>query len=374
MNPDRDIILTRYLYIQDEVKKALLVSILNKSDDSIFWAYELFYSGISKKDFFNLIWNIYYDFFAILNPSFESYLIKKQKETIKNNKKLISAIIQNFLIRPFNIDVFMNYNIYIHLNETHTKSLTIENCENSILNKDYKSISKYLLNINIQEHLNIFKSIIDIFIKLNYKLNKNRIILNYCKIITKSNSCVSIKKILLSKVLSLFTNIKKGKNFYVVVDPEEVVQYETIKVSDNIRNYNILKYSTICGINDSGMLNLFNNKRGNITFEELNILFNRDWLYYASFSPFWNRKINKYYGIINHETKSVSFKDDDYEELFRSKYDYEPDEQSLLIKTKIIPRFNKSKWNEFYTKYRTNNLIQIDTNILNKLDDKDIKF
>jgi hypothetical protein len=41
--PGSNLVLTRYLYIKDEVKLALLISILNKSDDAIFWAYELYY-------------------------------------------------------------------------------------------------------------------------------------------------------------------------------------------------------------------------------------------------------------------------------------------------------------------------------------------
>jgi hypothetical protein len=39
--PNSGLVFTRYLYIKDEVKIALLISILNKSDDAIFWAYEL---------------------------------------------------------------------------------------------------------------------------------------------------------------------------------------------------------------------------------------------------------------------------------------------------------------------------------------------
>ena len=73
-----DIIYTRYLYIKDEVRVALLVSILNKSDDAIFWGYELYYSGF-QIELFELIVKIYYDFFATLNPSFEQYLLQKKK-------------------------------------------------------------------------------------------------------------------------------------------------------------------------------------------------------------------------------------------------------------------------------------------------------
>ena len=74
-----DIVFTRYLYVKDEVYVSLLVSILNKSDDSIFWALELYYSGFIK-ELLNLLWKIYYDFFATLNPTFEKYLLKKYKE------------------------------------------------------------------------------------------------------------------------------------------------------------------------------------------------------------------------------------------------------------------------------------------------------
>ena len=48
-----DLVFTRYLYVKDEVRISLLVSILNKSDDAIFWAYELFYSGF-KTELLNL--------------------------------------------------------------------------------------------------------------------------------------------------------------------------------------------------------------------------------------------------------------------------------------------------------------------------------
>ena len=85
--PLSNIVLTRYLYLKDEVKLAFLVSLLNKSDDAIFWAYELYYSGF-KMEFFDYIWTIYYDFFATLNPSFEQYLNKMLKFDKENDKKI----------------------------------------------------------------------------------------------------------------------------------------------------------------------------------------------------------------------------------------------------------------------------------------------
>ena len=61
---------TRYLYEKDEVKISLIMSILNKKDDAIFWAYELYYSGF-QNELVDLFWSLYYDFYYTLNPSFE---------------------------------------------------------------------------------------------------------------------------------------------------------------------------------------------------------------------------------------------------------------------------------------------------------------
>ena len=103
--PGSTLVFTRYLYLKDEVKIALLLSILNKSDDAIFWAFELYYSGY-KNELFAFIWKIYYDFFATLNPSFATYLTKKlaSKEI---EDRVVSSIIQNLLIRSFNTDIFL---------------------------------------------------------------------------------------------------------------------------------------------------------------------------------------------------------------------------------------------------------------------------
>ena len=73
---DNQIQFTRYLYEKDEVKLSLLLCILNKKEEAIFWAYELYYSGF-KTELVNLFWTMYYDFYYTSNPSFEKYLLKK---------------------------------------------------------------------------------------------------------------------------------------------------------------------------------------------------------------------------------------------------------------------------------------------------------
>ena len=47
--------LTRYLYIKDEVKIALLLSILDKKEESIYWAYEIYYSNDESNEIFDIL-------------------------------------------------------------------------------------------------------------------------------------------------------------------------------------------------------------------------------------------------------------------------------------------------------------------------------
>jgi len=77
INESPKIIFTRYLYVKDEVMLTLIMSILGKHESSVFWAYELYYSGF-ENELFNLLWKIYFDFYYTLNPSFYDYFIKKQ--------------------------------------------------------------------------------------------------------------------------------------------------------------------------------------------------------------------------------------------------------------------------------------------------------
>ena len=77
------------------------------------------------------------------------------------------------------------------------------------------------------------------------------------------------------------------------------------------------------------------------------------WLYYASFSPIWMNRLIEYDAMIDHETKSVSFQDEDKEELFYSLYNYEPDEQSREIQEKSIGNCNIAQMSieDFIAKY-----------------------
>ena len=109
---DSKIIFSRYLYLKDEIKLTLLISILNKHESALFWAYELYFSGF-EEELFEHLWKIYYDFYYTLNPSFQDYFIKKYKlwqkpdTTPFEKNKIVSSIVNDLLIRPHNLDIFL---------------------------------------------------------------------------------------------------------------------------------------------------------------------------------------------------------------------------------------------------------------------------
>ena len=188
---------TRYLYEKDEVQLALMMSILNKKDDeAVFWAYELFYSGFTF-ELANLLWSIYYDFYASLNPAFEKYLQTKLKHYLDPKKleadKQIAMIINNFIIRPFSLDVFLmrmfvtNFsvdksymkNYFIHMDFKIAKKELLRLLEE----KEYILLAAFILEDILDDHIiNAVESILIYFISKGLTLDNKKII-NEFKII-----------------------------------------------------------------------------------------------------------------------------------------------------------------------------------------------
>lgn len=145
----------------------------------------------------------------------------------------------------------------------------------------------------------------------------------------------------------------KETKIWIFCNANESEKYKFHNINE--RNYNILKkvciYETV--------------KIWGSIFECLHIGMNQKelyeahidkWLYYASFSPLWELRINNYGGIIHHETKTVTFEEEEQEEEFYNAYYYEIDEQpkNILISLTHSSIIEQSTMNEFYKKYEPN--------------------
>ena len=384
--PGANLVFTRYLYIKDEVKTALLIAILNKSDDSIFWAYELYYSGF-KNELFAFIWQIYYDFFATLNPTFAVYLSTKlsNKENLFEDR-LISSIIQNLLIRSFNADMFLLRTIAeLFVSEEEPETSVSDAIETFLLNEDYRQLSSYILSNKerkLGEEIEIYK------IALNYfKLTNQQKLAKDFKHAVTNATYSSI--VLLANIMSLITQNKsliKKKNFYVRVDPEEVVQYETIEANNNLKPYRILPLACTQKIQNNwfNLFECFRNQTHNLKDKaKYNEWTNRsalekhsdNWLYHASFSPTWFARIKTCKGYVDYINQEVRFISEDCEEDFYSKYGYDPDEQSIIVKENTLKQTkSESTWQQFFATYQKTGLVDALNEELDALNEEPLKY
>jgi len=385
-----DLVFTQYLYIKEEVRIALLVSILNKSDDAIFWAYELYHSGF-KHELLNLIWKIYYDFFATLNPTYEAYLLKKHKELINDTTgtqvRNVSSIIQDLLFRPFNSDVFMLRNICekfeIDITYHHTAEIITHadearhNLTQWVANDDFRSIAQWVLNVNKTiSPSSIYSICLDIFEETKTKSPKLVKLEKEFASAIKLN--INTNVILLAKIIQLFSKkaeLKKGRSIYINVEPEDIIPYEPIIGSNEIKHYTILEKAYICGIDDLKHLGLFKLTRKKYNLQEE---YWYRWEYHASFSPLWSKRIRQFGGYPDYTTQKVIFKeepDDDAMQEFYSLYGLEPDEQKSQVQNKSIQQIEKiHDWKWFNEQYKKNGLFEVYEEELDEFDVDGLKY
>ena len=388
-------VFTRYLYEKEEVKYSLLFSLLNKKEDALFWAYELYYSGF-REELFHLLFTIYYDFYASLNPSFETYLhnkmhlilqnIEKQTNNESNNNESnetdiqVSIIIHNFMIRPHTTDVFfmrifakqLNFVLPSQQFELETELLQLLSIG------DYMTIARILFYDLKQPNLKqIFETIVNYFTEKKALPIKKTFVTQVQKRMTAYPTFA--RHMLFSKVMHLVCLEKKvqmGKNLYVHVEPEEIVLYETIhtdlkEVGNGCKRsvlpaYKILPLSTMYSIDEHSYLSLFQLKRENMNIRDAYL---DNWLFYASFSPMWRKRILDGGGAIDEINKLVKFSSDDLLEDFYEKYGYEPDEQKKEIQNKTIQEIRKERtWYDIYKQHKNRGVIDIEEMYFENID------
>ena len=169
--------------------------------------------------------------------------------------------------------------------------------------------------------------------------------------------------------------LKKGKSIYINVEPEDIILYETICGSKEIKHYKILEKATICGIDELKHLSLFKLKRSNYNLQEK---YWYNWEYHASFSPLWSQRITKYGGCIDYTKQKVVFKEEPDDELmqqFYGLYGLEPGEQLLSVQQKSIQKIEKKyDWKWFNNKYKRNGLFEIYEEELEEFDESGLIY
>ena len=338
---------TRYLYNLDEVILSGLECLLKHTniEECYFWFYEIYSSGYVD-EIWNLLWKIYYDFYAEKNGYFERKM-KQYYRGWKNNKsfKPIMNILRTLHTfhkktsgRVFMMRIFYSSTLRQILSGKNRQKLKNENRKFDILkyglleNKD-PIVGYYLKKLYSSENLEKLKDIIKEFNSENIVLNDN-----YDDILHQLYYH-SIKEL-----------DKKKKNISYNVSPDAV---EEIEQSD-ATCYNESKYENVNTVYKtlalrrkygiSSNIGCFKLDRDSV---DLNNEFWYHWEYYAYRCPLWKSRFDKYKIKVDDEKKEIVFEDEDEYEEFYELYQYEPDEQSKETQEKSTKVLKKRKLNDW---------------------------
>jgi len=385
------LILTRFLYIFDEVCISFITSLLKKHDleECYFWLSELYLSGYDKQCW-DLIWFVYYDFYYVLNPQFEEFIIKKHESSSNNPMLSLMTIVKNmhkmnsssqvFITRQYNAsdkqitqlfrgkkpswlnDISNKYHGLFRYIDKHMYHFAVSSLP------EIKSDENENINININNNClveNTQKTTIDdlfdnaliyfsrmdksLTIDLINDLKQNILTSHYtnyvhktwaklCLLIFNSDFHKSKKKMYISCLNGEYNKIMN-------IHQEPIL----LTSSNNKQIYKTLFYKRIYSITPlCSSFHLSRNSHCSMIKDNINDSYWYHWEYFAYLCPVWQERMNKFDITVDDENNKIIFKDDDECEQFYEEYGYEPDEQSRETQEKSILHMESSNWEKWY--------------------------
>jgi len=113
---------------------------------------------------------------------------------------------------------------------------------------------------------------------------------------------------------------------FVAIQESQIDRYKTKELTHDNWKY----LSIVCE------KSVFKIKMSKKTETKILDIFRDKWLFCASFSPIWKKRIHEYNGKIIGRTSDIIFDSDDDFDKFYDRYNYETDEQSLEIQKKCM--------------------------------------
>ena len=338
-------VLTRYLYIFDEVAISFVSCLLKKKSlqECYYWLSELYYSGYIEQSW-NLLWFVYYDFYYIGNHKFQAFMNKKY--AIYDLKSMMT-IVKNLFRMEATSNVFITRQYHIHVKEIghifrgKKPAWIIE------YPTRYHPLFRYIHKKNYHYAVSCLPDEVDddLFesIKLYFKLTDKEINASKRHINDSqyTNKVHIIWAIICSYIFPEHQINNQTKNtIYISCSATEYnnivnAHEDPIPLSKlgNSQIYKTLemkrKYAiyTNCG-GFHLMRDVFNDENNVNNTDIMKRIIWYHWEYYAYNCPLWNERFNMYDITIDSDKNKIVFQDDDDLELFYSQFGYDPDEQS----------------------------------------------
>ena len=338
--------LTRFLYMGDEVILTFMESVIKREDleACYFWISEYYFSGFKSKTW-EILWKIFYDFYAIKYPKLEKYILGEFIKWKKNKQiSYILDITLQFFLRKACPDVFIARHVVPENRKSRgrpPKWLSMFSAEHKhiLLAIHTKCIPSILFHMNkitfedmhtfICRYFNIVKKM-DLqegYIKTLPYSNKKHVLLALCLYLHLPESLIIIDNV---------DAVVSGEDIAWVTELNKTTISPLYKTLPRKRLYPISK-----------TIGCFTLQRFDTRCPSVKRLLGFHWEYFASFSPLWKKRFKQYHAKRSKEGFEMIFENDDYLEDFGELYNYEPDEQSNETQDKSITSIEKrspSEW------------------------------
>lgn len=338
--------LSRYLYMCDEIIYSFLESLLKQKDlnECYYWISEYYYSGLSKS-VVNILWKIYYDFYAIKYPKLESII---RDEVTQWSKTQDIIFILNIVANLFDCcpcsDVFLaRESLQEGKSFRGRPPLWVKNFPPKYKNLllcihtcRYNQLMSHIKTMSSEELYQLVRRYFAEVKKMPLRENK-------LKYISYSNKHHIILALILHLQLPEEAIVLENDPITV---PGEIVEACKQMNKDTINPlYRTLLHKRLYSISDS--IGCFSLVRFSSGYPAVKKILRRHWEYYASFTPLWKKRFADYHAKREHKTRSMLFENDDYLESFGELYNYEPDEQNGDVQAKStleIKRITPREW------------------------------
>lgn len=340
--------LTRLLYAEDEIIASLISCLIKKRDirECYFWISELYNSEI---DVFQIIWQIYYDFYADINNNIDNYIQRKEKTWRKKRDfRQIAHIIRNLFHLKTTGTVFQLRH-YILTNGPPTS--IYRGRRPQWLTKFDKKYHNLLLSIykknytNIAHHLSkllMDSEDVDIFIVLMkyYESEYGPCDLEGAIEYWKNHFYKDKKHMLLGLIIHMMRKEYKIVEKFIQAKERDMDWIEYLELEAGFVYDNLKKR---CFSIDEKMGGF---ELGRFILSNYVKEYERNWEYYANKNSMWNRRCNAFSASFNNN--EIKFPNDDKLEEFYEKYSYEPDEQPKSIREKALIYIEKITHENLY--------------------------
>lgn len=116
---DTELIFTRYLYSKEDVIRSLFIALLNKeTDEALFWAYEIYYSGF-QEEIMEIVIRIFHEIYDKCNSSqFCEFVLNQYSKWLENqgDDTILGTIVWNLSKNTYDLTRFIENYFTITLN------------------------------------------------------------------------------------------------------------------------------------------------------------------------------------------------------------------------------------------------------------------